>query len=546
MSNKKSIFSKISTKPSPDSLKWAGTQYSLLSNILLWALWICRVFSLLQISKYVFRTIATAIKKATTDKNATRVNVPPMFCEFYFIIWFAVLLIGYLLGWTGLAFRIATIYYLFESIVWVLYYTVFRRFYEENYSIYHELEYLTVLFILIPTEALGFASLYGENFKNMLTGLLGAGIDSTPFPVRLVGALFAAIVISMIISTFPSERVKKRVKKSKMHLIGGGDVVQKRLHPALVNSNVEQNDVHVYDISSNIDRLDGYTYLTSDDEIIESIKNKVKAEDVIWIETPPHTHFKYLDALLSSKAKLIAIEKPISISSDELDKIESIVEDDEKRNKIFFLSYYILEKALPLYYLAQPNPNYEKYLEIEDKNLIQNCRPLLGALTSIKVDILEGEDKRSWIDDNQCSQLLETFLHNVLIASLFCGLPEYWKDVKLNKEINGRDCDITMTASCGHTNIDLRMKKDSHLNSKKRTATLTFTNGSIVADFDSQSLVLAITDLDIESRITTKHRYMDKYLILVDLVKRATNGIPTDNLDGLKNQIAVIRWLLKQ
>ena len=309
---------------------------------------------------------------------------------------------------------------------------------------------------------------------------------------------------------------------------------------------MEQNDVHVYDISSNIDRLDGYTYLTSDDEIIESIKNKVKAEDVIWIETPPHTHFKYLDALLSSKAKLIAIEKPISISSDELDKIESIVEDDEKRNKIFFLSYYILEKALPLYYLAQPNPNYEKYLEIEDKNLIQNCRPLLGALTSIKVDILEGEDKRSWIDNNQCSQLLETFLHNVLIASLFCGLPEYWKDVKLNKEINGRDCDITMTASCGHTNIDLRMKKDSQANSKKRTATLTFTNGSIVADFDSQSLVLAITDLDIESRITTKHRYMDKYLILVDLVKRATNGIPTDNLDGLKNQIAVIRWLLKQ
>lgn len=543
--NKKSIFSKISTKPSPDSLKWAGTQYSLLSNVLLWTLWICRVFSLLQICKYLFRTIATAIKKGTTDKNATRVNVPPMLCEIYFCVWFVVILLGYLLAWTGLAFKIATIYYLFESIVWILYYTVFRRFFEENYSIYHELEYFTVLILVIPTDALAFACYYNQTFGSIIAGLLSVGADDAPTAVKLVGALFTAIVISMILTTFPSEKLKVKAVKTKMHVIGGGDVVQNRLYSALIDSGVDKSNVKVYDLDSANNRIDDYNYFSTDSDITDAITTKIKEDDVIWIETPPKNHVAYLEKLISSKASLIVMEKPICICEEDLKRIEEYIENDETRSKIFFLSYYLLEKALPLFYIAQPNANYEKYLDVEDSNLIQNCRTMLGALNAIDVVICEGEDQRSWVnDDKHGGQLLETFIHNVLIATLFCGIPQYWQDVKLDKKNEDGLCDISLSATCGHTNINLVMKKNVAQNEKKRNAKMIFSNGSIEADFDTQSAIVKITSLDTESRISVKHRYMGKYMVLVDLVKTAREGTPVETLDGLKNQIPTIRWLL--
>ena len=145
---KKTILSKISTRPSPNALKWAGQEVSILSNILLWTLWACRVMSLLQIAKLIYRKIVTVLHVGTTDKNATRPNVPPMFCEIYFIMWALVFGIGYFLGWQSKFLDALAYYYLFESFVWLLYYTVFRRFYEENYSIYHEMEYFSVVILL--------------------------------------------------------------------------------------------------------------------------------------------------------------------------------------------------------------------------------------------------------------------------------------------------------------------------------------------------------------------------------------------------------------
>ncbi len=136
---KKTILSKISTMPSKNAIKWAGQQYSILSNAVLWTLWFCRVISLLQISKLVYRKIVTVLKKVTKDKNSFRPNVPPMFCEIYFILWFALLIFAHIFEWHNKLISGLIIYYLFETIVWVLYYTVFRRFFEENYSIYHEL-----------------------------------------------------------------------------------------------------------------------------------------------------------------------------------------------------------------------------------------------------------------------------------------------------------------------------------------------------------------------------------------------------------------------
>ncbi len=543
---KKSIFSKISTMPSPDSLKWAGEERSILSSILLWGLWICRVFSLLQICKLIFRTVATAIKRATTDKNATRVNVPPMFCEIYFLSWFTLLLLAHLLEWSSIVIKIFIIYYLFESVVWVLYYTVFRRFYEENYSIYHELEYLTELFLVIPTQALGFATIYNESFRNMISGLLGAGLDDTPFPVRILGALFAAIVISMIISAFPAERVKKRARRDRMIVIGGGDVVRKRLYPSMLSGGVLDGDIEIYDLVSSQVKTEKCTYLLSGEAIGNAVDEKITSESIVWIESPTSTHVDYLKRFISSKAPLIVLEKPVCATRDDLNYIEELLEDEILRPRVFFLSYYVLEKALPLYYIADQNSNYHKYLDIEDKALMQNCLPLLGALTSIEVSIIEGEDDREWaFDKSRGGQMLETFIHNLLIASLFCGTVDHWSDVSVKEGTQGGVYSINMSAKSGNTDISLSLKKNAPKGECVRFARLNFSNGYIYADLEEKKATVYFASMDKESTVSVKHKFIDKYSVMIDLARRTANGdCYAEEVDGIRNQIPTIRWII--
>lgn len=532
--------------PSPDSLKWAGQEHSILSSILLWGLWICRVFSLLQILKLLLRTILKLLKRSTTDENATRINVPPMFCELYFIAWFLVFVFGHLLGWSHPVFLGCAVYYLFETVAWVLYYTVFRRFYEENYSIYHELEYLTVLFLVIPTQALAFATLYRTSFRNMLSGLLGAGDDATPFPVRVLGALFAAIVISMIISAFPAERVKKKEKQTKMHVIGCGDVVQNRLYPALRHGGVSEKNLIVYDIENSDERLPYCNYYSNPMELSEELLDAVDDSSVVWIETPSYTHIPYLRMLLETKAELIVLEKPITTIADELDYVEEISLNDAARERIFFLSYYTLEKALPLCYLTHQNPNHLKYLEVEDKLLLQNWRPLLGTLKSLEIVINEGDDRREWVyDDVHGGQLMETFIHHILVASHFVGLPEYWSDTKLRTARDGND--ITLSAKSGEALISLSLKKCVPEHEKLRFARLTFSGGSVYADIDEQTATVYFAELDKTCHISVKQSFRGKYSILADLVTRVERGeCSASSVDGLSGQIRTIRWLLGQ
>lgn len=542
MSKKKTIFEQISTKPSPNALKWAGKEVSILSNILLWGLWLCRVLSLLQVSKLIFRKIATWLKKSTKDANAKRVNVPPMFCELYFIAWFVFLLLGYLLGFSGPVVRGFTVYYLFESIVWVLYYTVFRRFFEENYSIYHELEYLTVLILVIPSQALGFANLYSLGFLDMLSGLLGAGSDATPGGVQMLGAMFMAIVISMIISAFPSEMVKSLNKKAKTFIIGCGDVVQNRLYPALLRSESSES-VDVYDLEGGQKPFYCKCFPT-DEDICADITKKLDRSGIVWVETPSYAHVGYVEKLLSSKASLIVVEKPIAVSEADLVRIEELIKDQKNRNRLFFLSYYVLEKALPLYYFEHANNSYTKYLNIADRDVLQNRRALLGALEQVEVDIIEGADNRDWVfDPANGGQKLETFIHNMLIASIFCGYPQDWKDVDFKQS----DCQVSLNARRDDTRIALNMVKNAPQEQQRRGAKLTYTHGTVEADFDTKTLTVYFDQLDLDTGISVKKEYMDKYHIVVDLAKRVSQGAcDAEDVDGLRNQIPAIRWLLAQ
>lgn len=543
---KKSLFEQISTAPSPRALKWAGQEVSILSSILLWGLWICRVFSLLQILKLVYRKIATAIKVATTDEKSVRPNVPPMFCEIYYILWLGVMIMGYLFAPEALGIHIAAVYFLFESIVWVLYYTIFRRFYEESYSIYHELEYLTVLILVIPTQALGFGILFGQSFGEILSGLVGAGTDVTPVVVRVFGALYAAIVVGMIISAFPTERVKEVVIDERELIIGCGDVVENRLYPALIGAGREERLVRAFDLSGSGRAPKYCVMLENEEEIIRRLRAEVNEKSTVWIETPPFAHITYLKEMIMSPARLIVLEKPAAITREELIYLEELIESAEARAKIFFSSYYVLEKALPLYFLADYNASYLPYLCVEDKYLAQNWRQSLGRARNVEVYLGEREDTREWVkDDRWGGQLYETFIHNVLVASLFVGAPQYWEDVRLLESEEAGIVGISLEAKGGNANISLSMRKNLPECEVRRYAKIEFEYGTIFADFDAESAEVHFLDTGRTCKVSLKNSFKTKYSVIVDLVRRvATGECAADDVDGLINQLAVLRWLV--
>lgn len=547
------IFSKISTRPNPDSVMWLGRERSIIATILLWGLYVCRLFSLLQIIKFIYRREPTdkntnkgtnEEKSKDTDKGAKRPNFPHMYCEIYYILWFILLLTLYLLDIHGPISNALVIYCLFESIVWVVYYTIFRRFYEEKYAIYHELEYLTILIIVLPLQALGFANLYHGAFDHTMRGLLGSG-DGAPILITFLGVLFGAIVISMIISAFPTERVKKR--PLKIRIVGGGDVVSKRLYPALQDAHSSQNVVKVFDLESYKEQLSeelNYVdYFETEDKLRSKLSDDIDDNTIVWVETPTSAHIKYLKYLIDSDVRIIALEKPISYRADEIGVVKDIIAKQEKRDKVFFLSYYALEKALPLNMLHLYNEKYEKYLNMDDKYFVRNWRMYMGPLTNAEVIIHEGRDHRTWVQ-SEGGQIYETFLHNLILASLIVGRPFEWDNAILTQDKNEDVESVTLSASIMGASINLSQKKGVSDVEKCRYAKFEFSYGSIEVDFETQRAKMRLNQLDKTINISIKESYRKRYSIMVDLVLRCYEGeFSSHEVDGLENQIECLEWI---
>lgn len=570
MSKKKPYIFLVSTKPDISSYKWIGTELSLLSTILLWTLWFFRLLSLYQHLKaikrifgskfadfrdanpaslrrfkaFVHRFVGKRVGHKITNESG-RPDIPPMMGEIYFICWTVLFAVSHAFNWDNLALRILTVYYLFESSVWIFYYTVFRRFFELGYSIYHKLEYLTAILLIVPTQALCFARLYGFSFRFMLMGLLGSNSEVTPFPVAVLGCLFSAIVISMIISTFPMEAIKKNKICPNMFVVGCGDVVTERLYPALLNGK-HAKKLKVYDLQGAPDRNIPCIRLKDEAAIGEAIDRCVTDKDVVWVETPSFAHVSYVKRLLETDARLIVVEKPIAVNEKDLFDIEKLVKDPKVRKRLFFLSYYTLEKALPLHYLANFNNAYEKYLDIDDESFIKQWRIMLGALKSVKVNICEGKDERGWVNQNG-GHLLETFLHNVLIASLVCGDLHKWTDIKYTeyKTNTGTDV-IELTAEYEHANIELHQEKNASEQNCRRYAQFVFAQGRIDMDLDSKQATIFFEKMDKHSSLSVKQEYAGKYSVLTDMVARVADGeCDAGKIDGYPRQIETIRGLMK-
>lgn len=543
MSKVRDFFAKVSTRPSVDSTKWLGKHRSILTTIFLWLLYFCRILSFLQWVKIIYRGIASGLQRSTKDKNSTRVNVPACLPELYYIVWFIFVLCCYLFNFSNTVTLVFNLYFIFESFVWILYYSIFRRFFEEHYAIVHPLEYCILLMLIIPTQAMSFTMLYSGQFGNYLTAIMGNNNVGNSL-VEMFGVIYGALVIGIIISNLPNERVKSENIKNDYFIIGNGDVVKNRLYPALSKSIRENERITIYDIAPAGTGNDKKINLFKNSEdLLRSLKQHVSLKSVVWVACPTSYHVDYLEELIKGKTQLIVMEKPICNTKADLDRVKVLLTDNEKRNRIFFQSYYVLEKALPLYMIADYNEIYAKYLDIENRAIITDALMKLGAVVSVNVSIVEKEDARDWTFKNG-GQIFETFIHNVLIAALFVGRPSGWSNVDLSENTTGNMCDISLKADYNGASINLLLKKGA--TEVSRGAEILFENGKITADFSTESATVSFYNIRRSLTVSVKDGYIkQRYSILSDLIMRVTEGeLKCYEADGLKNQLEIIEWLI--
>lgn len=564
---------KISTPPNRSSYYWRES-FSLLSFVVLYAIYLERLISLLQIGKYFYRRFHPSSK----DPASKRPNVPSWVVELYYfvVVVFLTIVVLRLNEFPCLLKGFA--YYLFiDSTVWVLYYFFFRRFYEEKYAIMHSLEYIVVLPLVILSQAMEIHIItdwkysIGESISMLINPNVG-----TPVPILLVSVLYVAVIFGLIISNLPLENIKEKGDYHyHMLVVGYGDVVKNRLQKALrahffhlksklyfnvayydpqtITSHSEQKPFRRF--HENFFRLDDSTERTRED-----FKKDILRSNIVWIATPPSHHFKYLERYCRTNP-LVVVEKPATIYRREFEAIRTIRQVGQ--DNVFYLSYYTLEKALPLTFLYRPLDFYEKYLDFHGSKREQLLAALssLGKVKNITVEMIEGNDSRDWaFRQEEGGQLFETFIHPLCITRLVLGiLPPAGRrpGIQCIQDPEGRIVDISLHSRFADCDIHLHMQKQANV--KKRSATLQYENGEIIMDMDTRSLTMTqngvtIALISIKEPFGTEYKnqnlfgeiYKSEYTVQLDMVLRCFGDkVAPSSVDCSDIQFDALDWLFK-
>lgn len=539
----------ISTRPNTTSWKWKGS-VSILAYIVLYTMYVARLLSLLQHCKFWYRTLRQIKRKSySVDKASKRINIPPMFVEIYFLAWCIIL---FILPPEWRSSKIAAYYFMGESIFWLLYYFFFRRFFEEKYAIMHALEYIVLLPILIISQVKCFSIVYHIPLQKALATLFFPTTEQSPY-IIVLSVLYTAVIFGIFLSNLPIEQVKERGNyQYNISIIGNGQIVQNRLKQAIAQTNKQWRiaifDLYPYEKRHEQIKHASFHYFEINDD---SLKN-VLSSNVLWIASPPFAHFEYLNRYINQV--FVVIEKPLTTNSMELQAIKQLRNSGLWQN-VFCLSYYYLEKALPLTFLYNPYTFYEKYINFNGKNRneILSLFTKLGRLNSVEIVINESKDERIWLKNEvNGGHLYETFIHMIVLAKMATMHNGQWqtthfKTENINDFIASKIDYLGMTQD-GLIPIHLTMDKWSQPNQLKRYCLLKYEHGEISINFDNSNLIAHSYSENYNFQLSLKEEYLaTKYGVQLDMVERCfSENIHPCMIDGVDLQIASLEWLFAQ
>ena len=578
------VLDQVGTRPTTSSYTWAAYR-SGITMLVVFLLFGLRCISLLQLSKYTYRFLGP--RQPTTNLSG-RSDVAPWVPEWY---WFIVagLLTGAALPpspVTGIppgVVGIVSLYFFLEASIWLMYYTLFRLFSEGEYTIYHPLEYIVLVPFTFIIHAATMAILRQLSPATIVAAMLNLDLKGVGLLPTIVGVTYFAVFVGAVLRAVPEERIDHR---KELVVIGIGDVVQNRLIGAIEatqgSKRIRAGQVTLLSTSEHEElkdfRREGYHVVTGTES--EIVDFALKTGNPTIVATPPDSHWKYVRSLLAAGVH-VAVEKPVtSIQSEHAEILR--VADSAEGAKLFGLSYYVLEKSLPLTYLLDPRPVYSGFLEADspendspngpvplpNPKELATIRESLGRLQSVTVKLLETrihspvDGKRLWTEDYAHGGLpKETFFHCAMIARLATGPIDQWSEMRWlfgtyeprPREIahaHGFEMSPTyaeLSARSGAATLRLVAGKYIRDDSKSRTALLEYERGSVMSDFNHRSCTVKWA----EDTVRIKVKEGPNYAVQLEMFRDLASVPPSElgaksrpsRFDRLHEQVEILDWL---
>lgn len=568
---------KVSTRPAASSYIWGGRR-SPLAFAVFHLFFLVRLLSPLQWVKYSVRRRNTA-KPPTTNQ---RPDFPAAYTEWYFIVILVVAGTAYLVRHAAnphppvlLAWLLSAVGWLLitECVVWVMYYLMLRAFVERYYTIFHPAEYVLTFPLLLTIQLLLVSDVTGRGITDLLQAFIGNPEAGDRFGTTLAvfGLAYLGVAITVVLSSHPG--IDTRTAQT-VSIIGAGDVTLNRILPALKTLGYERSSITISSIedpeTANARAAigdDAQLHVTSPDKVLATA---LREHAPTIIASPTFAHFTQLVALATAGVPF-AVEKPIASGRPERTVLRT--EGAQLMAHGFALSYYSLEKALPLTYFLQPLPVYSRFLAASEPGLLGGAalhalREELGQVRSANIDLLEGASRspasygRLWTEvPGTLNPFIETTIHPLLLLRHITGAgPIAWTGCALGRhapraaqvraEYGQEIAPTWLEATAHHGTIELRMRVAKHVPSSlaQRRAVITYANGSVTADFDTRRV-----DFEVNGQnrgwiaIDTGRdagRYQQNYAVLVSLfMEFAINGWGAVRFDDFERQLdALDHW----
>ncbi|WP_329453457.1 hypothetical protein OG894_43655 (plasmid) [Streptomyces sp. NBC_01724] len=386
-----------------------------------------------------------------------------------------------------------------------------------------------------------------------------------------LGFAYLEVTTTVILSARPDSDTRSAQNVS---VIGAGDVTLNRILPALKSLGYKRSGITISSVGDP-ETANARAAVGNDAQLRVASPDKVLATALCErapaiIASPTFAHFEQLVALGAAGVPF-AVEKPIASSRTE--RTELRAKGNQLMARGFALSYYSLEKALPLTYFLQPLPVYARFLAGSEPGLLratvlQTLREELGPVHSVRIDLLEGASRspvgyaRLWTEvPGTLRPFIETAIHPLLLIRHVTGAgPVTWSGCALGRYApraaqvraeHGQEIAPTWLEATGrHGTIDLQMRVAKHVPTTlaQRHAVITYANGSVTADFDTRRVNFEVNGqyrgwIAINTGRNTG-RYQQNYAVLMSLFREfAVNGWGAVRFDDFERQLdALDHW----
>lgn len=471
-----------------------------------------------------------------------------------------------------------------EAFFWISYYLLWRSFAEPVYTLYHPAEYFVLFPVVLLVQTVALAVLLSISPVAVFLALVD--VAEQPAALAALGKFYFVIIIANLLSMFPQTRFKA---PTVVNIIGAGNVVATRMLPALLKGPARMTAEHIQVFDLDAAGAEGqYSALracvekqgvelhmeagpphVAEDRVIARI---VASGAPAIIATPSSEHFRYVTAL-NGKGVRFAVEKPLSVLPQEIRAFTEV--GPQFRERMFALSYYGIEKALPLTYLLTNNHHYSRFLIFVEASVppkdfaaaVHSDAPALfarlGRLKAVRIDLIEGPENeaRAWTEEEGASGLLfETMIHPLILLQKLlrhqgCELGAF-KPVtiggrsrdtnegrsitflRFDGKVEKRSCDDEIEQS-----VDVTLTCAKYAETKTRKGAARFEKGTLSFDFDQMTCTIAHGDGQTMT-LGVHGDFKRNYTVQMELARQFfRDGWIDVRFDDFDDQIEVLNWI---